>query len=68
MFNFDNKITFYIEFKLQKCIFIPILQKKYNELPDSIEGDVIYPEEGTYNPEGWFRPITINKKEIMINN
>jgi hypothetical protein len=50
---------------MQECMFIPAEQKIYSELPNIIKGHVVYPQEGTYNIEGWFHPISIYKKEIL---
>ena len=65
MLDFENKITYRISYKTQECVFIPTEQKIYSELPNIIKGHVVYPEEGTYNIEGWFHPISIYKKEIL---
>jgi hypothetical protein len=65
MLDFENKITYRISYKMQECVFIPTEQKIYSELPNIIKGHVVYPEEGTYNIEGWFHPVCIYKKEIL---
>ena len=36
-----------------------------DKLPDIIKGHVLYPEQGSYNIESWFHPISIYKKEIL---
>lgn len=65
MFELENKIFYMIIYKAQKCMFYPDEQKDYSYLPNNIKGHVLYPEEGTYNIEGWFHPITILKNEIL---
>lgn len=65
MFDLEDKISYRISYKMQECIFIPAEQKIYSELPNNIKGHVLYPDEGTYNIEGWFHPITILKNEIL---
>lgn len=61
----DNKFTFNTIYKSTKCVFVPIVQKPLEELPDVIEGKVLFINQGEYNVESWFKPLTINKREIV---
>jgi len=47
------------------CDFIPDIQKKYEYLPENINGNVIYIYNGEYNPNSWKKKILIKKLEII---
>ena len=63
--DIENKITFNTIYNSTKCVFVPIVQKPLKELPDVIEGKVLFINQGEYNVESWFKPLTINKRDIV---
>jgi len=65
MMDLENKITFKIIYNSTKCIFVPSIQKTLEQLPDNIEGKVLFVSHGEYNIQSWFKPLVINKKDIV---
>tara|TARA_B100000886_G_C20393262_1_gene479240 strand:+ start:1137 stop:1334 length:198 start_codon:yes stop_codon:yes gene_type:complete len=61
----ENKITFNTIYNSTKCVFVPRVQKPLKELPDVIEGKVLFINQGEYNVQSWFKPLTINKRDIV---
>ena len=43
----------------------PYQQTSYEKLPDVIQGVVVYPEVGEYNPNSWAKPLTIEERYII---
>ena len=56
---------FKIMYKNVLCNFIPNNNYSLKEIPNTIEGKVIFIGEGEYNPIGWYRDITVNKEDII---
>lgn len=63
--NLEKKITFKTIYKSSNCTFVPNIQKPLKDLPDLIDGKVLYVNKGEYNIQSWFKPLTINKKDIL---
>ena len=42
-----------------------MFQKPLKELPEVIEGKVLFINQGEYNIQSWFKPLTINKRDIV---
>ena len=63
--DIENKITFKTIYKSTKCTFVPCIQKPLAELPDVIKGKVLFINKGEYNVQGWLKPLTINKRDIV---
>lgn len=62
----ENKIRFTVLYKNSFCSFVPHEQKELKELPDLVDGLVIYPEIGEYNPNSWAKPLKIKKEFIFV--
>ena len=62
MCNLDNK--YYVNYRGSECKFIPLIKKDIKELPNLVKGKVLFIDKGEYNPLGWYKELTINKKEI----
>ena len=59
----SNKDTdMFIIYNNKKCPFIPI---KYNSKSNEVDGQIIFIENGAYNPCGWYINIRVNKKDII---
>ena len=62
---FEHKIKFTVLYKHAFCSFIPYEQVEFNLLPESVNGIVVYPEVGEYNPSSWAKPLTVQKKYLL---
>lgn len=65
IFESENKIKFTILYKNAFCSFIPHIQKELKELPDLVDGIVVYPEIGEYNPKSWAKPLQVKKQFLF---
>lgn len=65
LFDFKRKIKFTVLYKNVFCSFIPYQQTSYEKLPAVIQGVVVYPEVGEYNPNSWAKPLTVEKRYII---
>ena len=65
MLEISEEYIYNITFDGIICQFIPDMQQKYEYLPETIKGNVIYICKGEYNPDSWKKRITINKMDII---
>ena len=57
--------TYYIIYNGYECKFIPKNPEEKNR-KDEILGEVLYIENGAYNPSSWYREVAIKKEDIKI--
>ena len=60
-----NKSELKIMYKNKLCEFIPIKQCSLQNMPDTVQGKVLYIGDGEYNPAGWYQNITVDKVDII---
>ena len=56
-----TKSEYKVLYRYQTCPFVPTKDVPFEEMPDVVEGTVLFVEEGEYNPSGWYKPLVVKK-------
>ena len=59
-----TKSEYKVLYRYQTCPFVPTKDVPFEEMPDVVEGAVLFVEEGEYNPSGWYKPIVVKKSAL----
>ena len=60
-----TKSEYKVLYRYQTCPFVPTKDVPFEEMPDVVEGTVLFVEEGEYNPSGWYKPLVVKKSDLL---
>ena len=61
-----TKSEYKVLYRYQECPFVPTKDVPFEEMPDVVEGTVLFVEEGEYNPSGWYKPLVVKKSDLLF--
>ena len=61
-----TKSEYKVLYRYQTCPFVPTKDVPFEEMPDVVEGKVLFVEEGEYNPSGWYKPLVVKKSDLLF--
>ena len=61
-----TKSEYKVLYRYETCPFVPTKDVPFEEMPDVVEGAVLFVEEGEYNPSGWYKPLVVKKSDLLF--